>query len=229
MIVAIHQPNFLPWSGYFYKLHKASVFVFLDNVQFTKNSFQNRVKIKTSQGEKWLTIPVLHKFGQTTRDVKINNNEKWREKHLKGFKVNYGRSAHFETVYSLLSEIYFQKEWDVMADFNITLIRRLCNYIGIQTTMLRSSSMDVSGSSTELLIDLIKKINGRIYLSGKGGANYQDVDRFGDAEISIQYTDFEQPVYTQLWGEFVAGLSIVDLLFNCGEKSLFYLLDDQIQ
>jgi hypothetical protein len=222
-IVAIHQPNFLPWLGFFYKMLKSDIFVFLDNVQFSKNSFQNRVKIKSSQGAIWLTVPILHNFGQLTKDVRINNKEPWREKHLKTFEMNYKRAAYFKPFFELLQEIYFKKEWELLVDFNTELISHISKFLGIKTETIRASSLNVSGKSTDLLINIVKELNGSIYLSGKGGANYQDEKKFKNNGIELRYSDFKHPTYPQLWGEFIEGLSIVDLLFNCGEKSLGYL------
>jgi len=223
MIVAIHQPNFLPWIGYFYKMYKSDIFVFLDNVQFSKNSYQNRVKIKTSQGAQWLTLPVFHKFGQLTKDVRINNNEKWKEKHLKTIELNYKKAPYFNQIYNLLVKVYTNNKWELMTDFNIELITAICNFLDIKTKTVRASSLKTSGSATELLIDIVKKVGGDIYLSGKGGMKYQDENRFKEENITLIYTNFKHPVYPQLWGEFIEGLSIIDLLFNCGEESVYII------
>jgi len=223
MIVAIHQPNFLPWIGYFYKMYKSDIFVFLDNVQFSKNSYQNRVKIKTSQGAQWLTLPVFHKFGQLTKDVRINNNEKWKEKHLKTIELNYKKAPYFNQIYNLLVKVYTNNKWELMTDFNIELITAICNFLDIKTKTIRASSLNTSGSATELLIDIVKKVGGDIYLSGKGGMKYQDENRFKEENITLIYTNFKHPVYPQLWGEFIEGLSIIDLLFNCGEESVYII------
>jgi len=223
MIVAIHQPNFLPWIGYFYKMYKSDIFVFLDNVQFSKNSYQNRVKIKTSQGAQWLTLPVFHKFGQLTKDVRINNNEKWKEKHLKTIELNYKKAPYFNQIYDLLVKVYTNNKWELMTDFNIELITAICNFLDIKTKTIRASSLNTSGSATELLIDIVKKVGGDIYLSGKGGMKYQDENRFKEESITLIYTNFKHPVYPQLWGEFIEGLSIIDLLFNCGEESIYII------
>lgn len=224
MIVAIHQPNFLPWIGFFYKILKSDIFVLLDIVQFSKNSYQNRVKIKIPQGALWLTVPVIHNFGQLTKDVKINNNEKWKDKHLKTLEMNYKRAPYFEIIYSMLKDIYHKKEWEFITDFNIELINTVCNFIEIKTKIVVASSLDVKGSSTDLLIDIVKKLGGTTYLSGKGGIKYQDEEKFKNNMISLIYTDFKHPIYPQLWGEFVEGLSILDLLFNCGSKCLDYFI-----
>ncbi len=227
MIVAIHQPNFLPWIGFFYKMCKSDIFVFLDNVQFSKNGYQNRVKIKTAQGDQWLTVPVFHKFGQLTKDVKINNNENWKEKHLKTLELNYKKAPYFSQIYKLISTVYNKHDWELLTDFNIELIMAICNYLDIRTKTIRASVLNVSGNSTELLINIVKNVGGDTYLSGKGGMKYQDENRFKKENINLVYTDFRHPVYPQLWGEFIEGLSILDLLFVCGENSIYKILGDK--
>jgi len=222
-IIAIHQPNFLPWLGFFYKMVKSDVFVFLDNVQFSKNSYQNRVKIKTPHGAVWLTVPVLHKFGQLTLEVKINNTEKWREKHLRTFEMNYKKAPFFKPIFDLLQEIYFKKEWELLVDFNTELILCISKYLGIKTEIMRASLLNAGGKSTELLVNILKELNASTYLSGKGGAKYQNEDVFKTIGIKLIYSNFEHPNYPQLWEGFLEGLSIVDLLFNCGEKSYQYI------
>ncbi len=121
MIVAIHQPNFWPWIAYFYKILRCDTFVFLDNVQYTKNSFINRNKIKTSQGYIWLTVPVSFNFGQKILEVKINNNTDWRKKHLKTLELNYKKAIFFEEIYEIIKEVYYKEEWLYLIDLNIDL------------------------------------------------------------------------------------------------------------
>jgi len=224
MVVAIHQPNFLPWMGYFYKMAKCDIFIFLDNVQFSKNSFQNRVKIKTPQGAQWLTVPVHFRFGQLTYEVQIDNQTNWREKHLKTFEMNYKRAPFFDEVYFLLKDIYLKAKWTSLVDFNIELIMKICGYLDIKPQIMKASSLGVDGKATELLIGLIKKVGGKIYLSGTGGMKYQDEERFKEEGIELIYSDFVHPIYPQLWGDFVEGLSIIDLLFNMGRGSRMILV-----
>jgi len=224
MVVAIHQPNFLPWMGYFYKMAKCDVFIFLDNVQFSKNSFQNRVKIKTPQGAQWLTVPVHFRFGQLTYEVQIDNQTNWREKHLKTFEMNYKRAPFFDEVYSLLKDIYLKAKWTSLVDFNIELIMKICGYLDIKPQTMKASSLDVEGKATELLIGLVKKVGGKIYLSGTGGMKYQDEERFKEEGIELVYSDFVHPIYPQLWSDFIEGLSIIDLLFNMGSESKKFFL-----
>jgi len=214
MRVAIHQPNFLPWIGYFYKMASCDLFIYLDDVQFTKNSYQNRVKIKTPQGGQWLTLPVLQNFGQLTNEVKINNKENWRDKHLRTLEMNYKKTPGFPAVYDLIKRVYECQEWSVMSDLNIALIEEVATFIGLKTPRIKSSELAVSGSSTDRLVNLVKKFNGTTYLSGSGGSKYQEEALFTAQGIEVHYSDFIHPVYPQPWGEFIKGASIVDFLFN---------------
>ncbi len=222
MIVGIHQPNFLPWLGYFYKLAKSDVFVLLDNVQYTKNSFVNRNKIKTSQGAIWLTVPVKIKgrFGQLVKEVEINNTVKWQKKHLKTLEMNYKKAKFFEQIFSGLEAVYYANDWSNLCELNLRLFKWVLSILKLEKRLVRASELNVEGESTQLLINVVKEIGGDIYLSGFGGAKYQDDESFKEAGITLAYYEFEHPAYPQLWSEFVPNLSIIDLLFNCGPESL---------
>lgn len=220
MIVAIHQPNFLPWIGYFYKIYNSDVFVFLDNVQFTKNGYQNRVKIKTSQGENWLTVPVVHQFGQLTNEVRIDNSSSWRSKHLKTLEMNYRKAPYYGKVFPMIENVYMMQDWDLLSAFCINLIQIIMSYMKIDTPLVNASGLNVSGQSTDLLINIVKSVGGTMYLSGRGGSKYQDDSLFGKAGVGLQYSEFSHPTYKQLWGDFCQGLSVIDLLFNEGGDAL---------
>jgi len=220
MIVAIHQPNFLPWLGYFYKVAKCDVFVFLDDAQYSKNSFINRNKVKTSQDAIWLTVPVSFKFGELINEVKINNQIPWREKHLKTFEMNYKRADFFEDVFEIIKGIYCSKDWQNLSDLNISLAEAIACYLGLNTPFVKSSALSVEAKSTELLMQIVKKVGGDIYLSGFGGVKYQEETEFAKAGIKLMYSDFNHPVYKQLWGDFIPNLSVMDLLFNAGSGAL---------
>lgn len=219
-VIAIHQPNFLPWLGYFYKILKSDIFVFLDNVQYTKNSFINRNKIKTSKGELWLTVPVSFNFGDKINEVRINNSLDWRDKHLKTLEVNYKKSYYFKEIYDLIKSTYYKKDWLYLKDLNIDLILTICEYLNLKRKFINASELGVEGRSTELLISIVKNVGGDIYLSGFGGANYQDILSFEKVGIKLIYYDFKHPIYKQLWGDFMPNLSIIDLLFNYSKQSL---------
>lgn len=226
MIVAIHQPNFLPWIGYFYKIAKSDIFVFLDNVQYTKNNFINRNKIKTPQGVIWLTIPISFKFGQLINEVKINNKTDWREKHLKTLEMNYKRASSYEDVFKIIKGAYYLKDWQNLSDFNINLIKTIISYLGLNKPIIKSSSLDVQGKSTKLLIQLVKKVEGNVYLSGLGGAKYQEEELFKKEGIKLAYYNFAYPIYKQLWSKFIPNLSVIDLFFNYGKESTKIILGD---
>lgn len=226
MIVSIHQPNFLPWLGYFYKIAKSDIFVLLDNVQYTKNSFINRNMIKTPQGPKWLTVPVKTKgrFGQLIKDVEINNTVDWRKNHLHTLETNYRKARFFEMIIQDLKTIYYIDNCDNLCEFNIRLLKWILSLLKLDKRIVRASELDVEGKSTKLLIDIVKAVGGNVYLSGFGGAKYQDEELFKQSGIELQYYEFKHPVYSQLWSDFIPNLSIIDLLFNYGPTSLDIIL-----
>jgi len=226
MIVAIHQPNFLPWLGYFYKISQCDVFVLLDNVQYTKNSFINRNRIKTPQGELWLTVPVKIKgrFGQLIKDVEIDNGPNWRTKHMKTLEMNYRRVKFFDQVFQKVRAAYYANDWGNLSQFNTRLLECVLSLLKLEVQLVRASELDVEGASTKLLINICKVLSADTYLSGFGGVKYQEEELFKEAGIALRYYGFDHSVYPQLWGEFIPNLSIIDLLFNCGLESLNIIL-----
>ncbi len=216
-VVTIHQPNFLPWMGFFHKMALADVFILLDNVPFTKNGFQNRVKIKSAQGEQWLTVPVLTKgrSGQLTCDVQINNKSRWQRIHLTALRTNYQRAPYYEAVLAWL-EPWYEKSWTFLVDFNRPLIEEVMHQLRLQAELVNASSLSVEGSGSELLLRLVKKVGGNVYLSGPSGRRYLDIESFEQAGITVRFQEFHHPVYPQLYGEFIPGLSVLDLLMNVG-------------
>lgn len=226
VIVGIHQPNFLPWLGYFYKLAKCDTFVPLDNVQYTKNSFINRNRIKTPQGAMWLTVPVKIKgrFGQLIKDVEINNTVDWRKKHLGTLEANYRKARFFEPIFQSLKAIYYADDWSNLCALNIRLLEWVLSLLKLEKRLIRASDLNLEGESTRLLIGIVKAVGGKVYLSGFGGAKYQEEELFKQAGIELQYYEFSHPVYPQLWSDFIPNLSIIDLLFNYGPESLDIIL-----
>lgn len=222
MIVAIHQPNYLPWLGYFYKIARADMFVLLDNVQYSKNGFINRNRIKTPQGAAWLTVGVLTKgsFGQSIKDVEINNSLPWASTHVKSIHQNYSKAPYFMDYIALLEDIYRQ-HWEKLADLNESIIKVICRALGIGGVEFKmASELDVSGQSTELLVGICRTLGADTYLSGPSGRKYIDEELFRNEGISLRYSDFKHPAYGQLWGDFIPDMSIIDLIFNEGERSL---------
>lgn len=219
MTVAIHQPNFIPWLGYFYKIVRCDIFVLLDNVQYTKNSYINRNRIKTPQGAIWLTVPVRYQFGDSINQVQINNSTDWRRTHLKTLELNYRKTAFFQDVFPDVQRLYLQKDWQNLCEFNIALIEYVLSYLGLEKKLIRSSDLKTEGKSTERLVDIVRKLGGDSYLCGFGAVNYQEETIFHDAGIELIHSEFVHPKYPQVWKEFIPNLSIIDLLFNSGRKS----------
>ena len=219
MIVTIHQPQYLPWLGYFDKIDQADLFVILDNVQYKKNEFQNRNKIKTAQGWRWLTVPVKYHFPQKINEVKINNQIDWKRKHLNALISNYNKSTFFKNYSQFFEEVY-SNNWNFLADLNTYIIKWLIEFFSIETKMLKASDLQLSEESTQRLIDICNLVKADTYLAGAGAHNYMDVGLFESAGIKIIFQKFQHPIYQQLFGNFEQYMSVIDLLFNHGPKSL---------
>lgn len=219
MIISIHQPQYLPWLGYFDKISKSDVFVLLDNVQFKKNEWQNRNRIKTARGWQWLTVPMIHKFTQKIYEVKINNTVHWGKKHLNTLVTNYSKAAFFRQHIAFFEQA-FAREWRCLVDLNIHFIRYLADGLGLsEKRLIRASAYDLREDATERLIDLCKQLQGDVYLSGRDGAKYLNTALFEKEGIQVVFQDYHHPQYPQLYGAFEPSLSAVDLLFNCGPES----------
>jgi hypothetical protein len=218
MILAAHQPNYLPWAGYFHKMARCDVFVFLDSVQYSRTSYTARCSIKQSDGRaSWLSVPVLKKgrYFQNVSEVTIDNQGPWQSEHLKTLESCYSR-AHFFKEYSWLLDLVYRQKWENLSQLNRTVIERLAEHLGIKTKFVNLSELNVDGKSTGMLVSVCRELEAREYLSGAGGQNYLDKEQFRQAGIELSYTKFQPQPYSQPWGEFVPGLSIIDMLFNCG-------------
>jgi hypothetical protein len=228
VIAAIHQPNYIPWLGYFYKIHACDVFVFLDNVPLSQGSFVNRNKVKTSQGETWLTVPYFkkRKWGQLISEVDINNSEDWRTKHWKTIEQNYRKAPFFKQYYNVFDGLYTQ-EWNSLIDLNEHIVKLLCSLLGLQREFIRASSLGICGSSTHLLVNICRAVGADTYISGFGGSKYQDENLFIESGVALKYYEFKHPVYPQLWNGFIPNMSVIDLLLNCGPKSMDIILRER--
>ena len=222
MRVAIHQPQFLPWLGYLDKVKQSDCFVILDNVQFKKNEWQNRNQIRTCKGSQWLTVPILHSFGQPICDVRINNCDHWKRKHLGALKTHYERAAFFSDYFSELQEIY-SGEWEKLSDFNVAVLQWLLGHFGINTPIQLSSDMDLRHQSTERLIDICRAVGATTYLAGQGAQAYMDLKKFMMSGLNLETQDFHPQIYPQRYDSFLPYMSAIDLLFNCGPSSFQYL------
>lgn len=217
MILSAHQPAYLPWLGYFDKIARANLFVYLDTVQFEKNSFINRNRIKTPQGEQWLTVPVRVKghMSSTLRELQTDHTQPWRAKHLKSIAMNYSRATHFRRLLPQLETLLGVDEL-YLVDLCFAQLRIWLDELGITTPLVRSSELAISSTKSNLILDMCRHFRATRYLSGTLGRGYLVEEDFRDAGIALEYQEFKHPTYPQLWGKFVPNLSIVDCWMNCG-------------
>jgi len=223
------QPTYLPWMGYFDLIDQSDYFVFLDDVQLQRSSWQVRNKIKTSQGELLLTVPIKKNkpsFDLMINEAVVNDFERWRSNHLKSIKHAYSTSSFFKDVYCFLDDS-INLNTTFLYKININIIKLVCRKIGIKTVFIKSSDLKISKDKKKdkKLVAICKKISAENYLSAKSSASYiEDKNpggQFSKNKINLFYHNFKHPDYKQLYGEFVSHLSIIDLLFNCGlDKSL---------
>ena len=227
-LVAIHQPNFLPWLGYFDKIRQADVFVVLDNAQYSRGSWTNRVKLLVSGAPAWVTVPVVraHDGFKTIAETQVDDHGPWRDKVLKTIALNYGRAPHFDTIFPWLSEL-IQSSITAIGAYNLHAIRAITEAIHIDAEKLRlASGLAADGRATTLLASLVRAAGGDTYLAGGGASGYQDDAAFTEAGLGVRYQTFRHPTYSQFNStEFVAGLSVVDALMNCGFDGTADLLD----
>jgi hypothetical protein len=221
-LVAIHQPNFLPWLGFFDKLARADAFVLLDDVQFprtSKGTWINRVKLLVAGKPTWATVPIVRAEGggRPIRDVRIDDSQPWRTKLLRTIELNYRRAPHFDAAFPLVEELV-TRPTDGLAEFNEANLRRLADELRLDTSgVLHSSDVSTEGRGTALLVELTRAVGGDAYLcGGLAPEAYQDDELFASAGVELVYQDFRPPTYPQLVEEAVPGLSIVDALMNVG-------------
>lgn len=217
MIIAIHQPNYLPWIGYFYKIARADTFVLLDNVQFSKNSYINRVKVLAGEEPRWLTVPVSVRLGDPIDRV-MPARADWPDQHQDKLLQWYRRAAAFAEVWPTIEALYAAVPRADLATINRYFIEALCQRLGLTARLVVASQFATGeASGDERLIRLVRAIDPLgTYLSGRGGANYQEERKFTRAGLTLTYSDFVHPYYTQQGSAFIPGLSIVDALFHCG-------------
>ena len=227
--IAIHQPNFFPWLGYFSKIERSDVFVFLDDVQFTKTGggWSNRVKLLISDEARWATAAIDRNYHgvRTIQEMRFLADNPWREKLLKSIEANYRRHPFFNEALELIAPLLLNPEAN-MAEYNIRAVTAIADRLGLDTNKLqRSSNLPHEGSSNELLCSLTHLLGGSIYMCGGGADGYQDEAIFKDRDITLMYQRFVHPVYPQQGREeFVTGLSIIDAAMNLGWDAVGQLL-----
>ncbi|MDI6591493.1 MAG: WbqC family protein [Patescibacteria group bacterium] len=230
MTIGILQPGYLPWLGFFEQIQRADVFVIYDDVQYDKNGWRNRNRIKTKNGVQWLTVPAHVRGFPLINEVKIDNSKNWQKDHLQSLKVNYSRAPYFKAYFPKIEEI-LSKKWTFLANLDIILIRVLAEILGIKTNLEISSKLKVFRKDRiERLINICKHFGADIFYEGAGGRNYikePEIKAFEQAGIQIVFQNYQHPVYRQLHGEFISHLSVIDLIFNEGPNSLKIICQNQ--
>ena len=221
MILSCHQPQYLPWLGYFDKIYRSDIFVFLDQVQYKEREFQNRNRVRTKEGWMWLTVPVMSKgLGrQKISNVRIDNTLPWARKHWSSLKACYSQAPFFKTYNAFFEDLY-SRHWDRLSDLNVEIINYLLREFNIGTKINYESAVGSSQCSTGRIIELCQKLKADTYLSGQGGKDYLEEEKFSAAGIKLVYQEFSHPRYRQVYAttgmEFIPNLAAVDLLLNEG-------------
>lgn len=219
MIIAGHQSHYLPGMRFFAKILSCDKFILVDHVQFVKKEWQNRNKIKTKDGPMWLTVPVLvkGKYEQNINEVEIDNKPNWKRTHWRSIEINYSKAPYFDSYRDFFQSVY-KKKWDKLVDLNWEIINFLLKELEISKEIVLSSSLDLASKSTNLLIELCKKLNADTYLSGEQAKIYVDLSKFKENRLKHIFMRFNYPTYQQQFNEFIPNLSTIDALFNCGSK-----------
>lgn len=222
--VVVLQSNYIPWKGYFDLIHDADIFVFYDDVQYTKNDWRNRNKLKSANGADWLTIPVGGCADRLICEVEIPNAS-WQIKHWKTIEQNYAKSPYFSLYKDILEDVYMRRQWRNLSELNQFLIRTIAmDILEIRTVFQSSSDFALIGKKMDRLLDLVVKLEGDRYLSGPAARQYIEPDRFFEANIQLDWKDYSgYPEYPQRFPPFEHGISILDLLFNVGPDAGWYI------
>ena len=223
MIISIHQPNYLPWAGFFHKILHSDIFVIFDDVQLPRGKdFVIRNRIKTQSGAKWLSVPVKEKSSlKLIQDVEINNDLKWYEKHWNSIQNNYSKTMFFSKYQNQFHEVW-KKKWNFLVDLNLEIIYLIMNILEIKTKVVRSSELNIKSTGTDKILGILEKLNADEYFTGWGPGSRRYIDGkedlFEKKGIKIKKQEFICTEYYQLFGTFIPDLTICDMLFNIGSE-----------
>lgn len=222
MKVTIHQPEHMPWLGFFHKINMADLYVVFDNVQYRRRYFQNRNKIRVKDGEQWLTVPVERgkRDDLLIKDVKISNEDaKWKAKNLARIYHGYSKAPCFKDYWESFEAVY-NEDHTRLIDLNLALIKFFFEALGIEKECVLASDLDVSGEKGELIFNICRAAGAKTYISGISGRDYLDVKKFEESGIGVVFQEFHHPIYKQLHEPFIPCISVADILFNHGSASL---------
>lgn len=218
--IAILQPNYIPWKGVFDLINQVDVFVFYDDVQYTIKDWRNRNKIKTPNGELWLTVPVIHKGrrDQLIYEAEIDNTVNWQLNHYKSIMTNYKKAPYFKDFEFLLNDIYLEKKWTHIADLDIYVTKKICEIMGIEVEWYRSSELNCFGSKDGTkVVEICKQLDCNYFINGPAAKEFMDEELFFKNNITLKYMEYNYPEYEQLYPPFNHYVSVFDILFCCGE------------
>ena len=222
MKVGIIQSSYIPWRGYFDFINSVDVFVWFDDVKFTRRDWRSRNKIKTAAGPKWLTVPVrFHDESPNIDQTRIDYSQDWRLSHLAQIHAAY-RTASFYRDYIETFKAILLQDHETISSLNIALNTWILECLGIRTRTVLASALHARGNKTDRLIDLLVKLGASSYLSGPSAEDYLDAEKFRERNVSLFLKTYEYPEYPQLWGAFEPAVSVLDLLFNVGPKAITY-------
>ena len=215
--VAIHQPDYIPYLGFFYKMWQVEKFVYLDDCQFSNVNWHHWNRIKTPQGECRLKIPVEQHLGDLINCVRTKDELGWKDKHLKTIEMNYGKTKYFKVFFEDFKEL-LMPTYKSIADMNMEINTFIAKKFGFgnKITYAKSSDMSIQTFREERVLDICNKLNGDIYISGNGARAYEDEEHFKARGLQLIYTDYQAIEYLQAWGEFIPNLSVIDFICNCG-------------
>ncbi len=223
--IAILQSNYIPWKGYFDMIAAVDEFILYDDMQYTRRDWRNRNQIKTPQGVQWLTVPVQvkGKYHQKIRDTEIDGSD-WASVHWKALVQNYRRAPHFDAIAAWVEPLYFAETYTSLSQLNRSFIGAVCAYLGIATKISNSWDYELIEGKTERLADLCAQAGGSEYISGPAAKGYIEERVFAERDIKLTWFEYiGYPEYPQLWGDFTHGVTILDLLFNCGKDAHRYM------
>lgn len=221
MICSIHQPNFFPWLGYFNKIYNSDIFVILDDVEYPKSgnsmsSWVNRVAININNEAHWISCPIVREHGkQKICDISINNNNEWKNKLIKTLEYNYKKSDYYHETADFIFQL-LDYEVGKLSDLNCYVIEKMCKKLELETHFIKQTDLQTQCKSNNLLIEITKKVECDTYMCGGGASGYQEDALFKEYGINLLYQNYKHPVYKQKNDVFIEGLSIIDVLFNCG-------------
>ena len=219
------QSNYLPWKGVFDMINQVDLFIFCEDVQYTRKDWRNRNRIITSNGVSWITVPVKSKNrrDQLIYQAEICNKYNWQRKHFKSFQTNYSKALFYNEYKWIIEDIYLSREWKNLSNLNIYTTKLISKVLKIKTKFINSLDLDYKGKKDDMIIDVCKKLNADYFLSGPAAKNYINPQKFKDEKIVLNYTKYEYPEYNQLHKPFYHFVTILDLIFNCGDNSPYYI------